>query len=351
MKLPPLILTTTGLAGILAWVLLTVPCVGAGLTDSEKQQASDLYKQFTASKDDLAARSEIVTKMVEMGSGVAKVIHPIIDREFRAAAGRYRGGFNVQAKAVAKDKTSREKNDRIKKLRADVQALRKQGDGLKKETIIKIGDPALVELRKLTQLERDEILSSSEALAKARADLLELAGQRAACIDALLIIDLEAFGPEELEAEEKEIAASALSIDRDARAILQQNKKLAEEIEPAEAAGIVDLNELRILIGLQPCLIDPKLCAAARDHSKDMKEKSFFAHESPIPGKKTPWDRAKQAGTKANSENIFVGSKRGKDANRGWWHSPGHHVNMLAPRARLVGMGVHDKHWTQMFNG
>ncbi|MGI9241024.1 MAG: CAP domain-containing protein, partial [Verrucomicrobiales bacterium] len=286
---------------------------------------------------------------VLMGSAVAKVIHPIIDREFRAAASRYRGGFQTQAKSLAGDKTSKEKNDRIEKLRADVQALRKRGDGLKKEMIVKVGDPALVELRELTRLESKDILSSSEALAKARADLLELAGQRAACIDALLLIDLEAYGTEELEAEEKEIAATALSIDRDARKILEQNKKLAEEVEPAEAAGVLDLNEFMIPIGLQPCLIDPKLCAASRDHSKDMEEKGFFAHESPVPGKKTPWDRAKNFGTKANSENIFVGSTSGKAANRGWWHSPGHHVNMLAPGARFVGMGVHGKHWTQMF--
>lgn len=340
------------LASCLAYYfLLAGSDVRAALTDEERQQASELYKQFGAANADLAARSQIVEKMVEMGSEVAKVIHPIVDREFRAAAARYSTGFATQAKAVAKSKSNREQNERIGKLRADIQGLRRQGGGLTKEAIVNIGDPALVELRKLTTLECGEILSSSEALTKARADLLELAGQRAACIDALLIIDLEAFDAEQLKAEEEEIAAMALGNDRDTQNILQQNKKLAEEIEPAEAAGIADLNELRILVGLQPCLIDPKLCAAARDHSKDMKEKNFFAHESPVPGKKTPWERAQQAGTKANSENIFVGSPSGKAANRSWWHSPGHHVNMLAPGARFVGMGVHGEHWTQMFRG
>jgi uncharacterized protein YkwD len=80
-----------------------------------------------------------------------------------------------------------------------------------------------------------------------------------------------------------------------------------------------------------------------------MREKKFFAHKSPIPGKKNPWERAKLAGTTANAENIFKGNKEGHAANQAWWHSPGHHINMLSPNAKRVGMGVNEKYWTQMF--
>tara|TARA_B100000929_G_scaffold237345_1_gene194143 strand:+ start:58 stop:306 length:249 start_codon:yes stop_codon:yes gene_type:complete len=80
-----------------------------------------------------------------------------------------------------------------------------------------------------------------------------------------------------------------------------------------------------------------------------MEEKNFFSHTSPIERKKTPWIRAKLAGTTANAENIFKGNKEGHAANRSWWHSPGHHINMLSPNAKRVGMGAQGKHWTQMF--
>lgn len=72
------------------------------------------------------------------------------------------------------------------------------------------------------------------------------------------------------------------------------------------------------------------MCDAGRGHSKDMKEKAFFAHESPVAGKETPWKRAALAGTKANAENIYMGSTRGVDAIQAWWYSPGHHANMMA---------------------
>ena len=329
-------------------LLLSSMICPAELTPEEKKRASTLYKEFKASTDDLAARTAVVSQMLEMGTPVAKVIHPIIDREFRAATERYRTGFENQTKTVANSKDSREKRDRVKKLRASIQALRQIKD-LKKEAIVEVGDPAISQLRKLTKLDRQEVLTSSGSLSDARTDLVELGKQRNACLDALLLVEIDPFQPEALATEETQIASAALGVDRDARKILSQNEKLASEVEPAEAEAIRDLNEWRMLVGLGPCLIDPKLCAASRGHSKDMKEKGFFAHDSPISGKEDPWKRAKLEGTSANSENIFVGNKNGADANRAWWHSPGHHKNMLAPGMRRVGMGLYGSHWTQMF--
>ena len=163
------------------------------------------------------------------------------------------------------------------------------------------------------------------------------------------MVNVEKFDPESLKSAESKSAASAVDIDRDAKKILEQNERLADEVAPKEAEGIRDLNQLRILIGLRPCLMDPKLCAASRDHSKDMAELNFYAHESPVPGKKTPGDRARNFKTTSNRENIYKGIETPQEANRGWWHSPGHHINMLAPEVRRVGLGVHGKHWTQMF--
>ena len=103
-----------------------------------------------------------------------------------------------------------------------------------------------------------------------------------------------------------------------------------------------------MLVGLNALVLDPKLCAAARDHSKDMAEKGFFAHESPVPGKKTPWDRAKNFGTTASGENIFMGSNDPHAAITGWFYSPGHHKNMFRPNLVRMGLGCTGKHWTQM---
>lgn len=108
---------------------------------------------------------------------------------------------------------------------------------------------------------------------------------------------------------------------------------------------------MRLLVGLPALRLDPKLCDAARGHSQDMKEHNFFAHTSPLPGKTNPSDRAAQAGTTGGGENIFMGSADPRGANRGWFFSPGHHKNMFNPGYRRVGLGRHDRHWTQMFGG
>ena len=109
------------------------------------------------------------------------------------------------------------------------------------------------------------------------------------------------------------------------------------------------LQNMRMLIGLKALTIDVRLCAAARDHSNDMRGKSFFSHESPIPGKKQPVDRARNFGTTANSENIAYGRPSASGTNMQWFHSPGHHLNMLRSSITIMGLGRSEKHWTQMF--
>jgi uncharacterized protein YkwD len=106
-----------------------------------------------------------------------------------------------------------------------------------------------------------------------------------------------------------------------------------------------------MLVGVRALVLDPKLCEAARDHSEDMQVNRFFAHESPLPGKKTPWDRAKNFGTSASGENIYMGSSDPHGANMGWFYSPGHHKNMFNAGQVRIGLGCTGSHWTQMFGG
>jgi len=126
------------------------------------------------------------------------------------------------------------------------------------------------------------------------------------------------------------------------------NFRLRSKIDEAEAAGVLKLNLMRIQLGLNAVSIDLKLTHAARGHSKDMQTKKFFSHTSPLPGKSRFTDRAKLSGTTANAENIYMGRTSPDAAIMAWWHSPGHHVNMMGPYKR-IGLGRYDRHWTQMF--
>lgn len=134
------------------------------------------------------------------------------------------------------------------------------------------------------------------------------------------------------------------------RGALEANETMRATMDPEEIAGDTALNRIRWLLGLPLVRIDAKLAAAARDHSNDMESLGFFAHESPVAGKKSPSDRAARFGTSGGAENIAAGQSTGPDAVRAWWYSPGHHRNMLGGHAR-VGLGRHAQKWTQMFGG
>lgn len=134
------------------------------------------------------------------------------------------------------------------------------------------------------------------------------------------------------------------------RQVLDTNEGLRATSDPEEFAGTTELNRIRWLLGLPLLRIDDKLVLAARDHSQDMVHLGFFAHESPVAGKRTPGDRAGKFGTSAHAENIAQGHGSGPEAIRGWWYSPGHHKNLLGNHA-TVGLGRSAQTWTQMFGG
>ncbi len=110
------------------------------------------------------------------------------------------------------------------------------------------------------------------------------------------------------------------------------------------------LNRERDVCGLTPLLIEEKLSDAARGHSEDMARLGFFAHESPVPNKKTPWDRAALAGFTGNAsgENIFMGSTSPQSAYDAWFGSDGHRFIMYMDGANLLGVGIAGSHWTMM---
>src|SRR5690606_12629630 len=231
-------------------------------------------------------------------------------------------------------------------------------------------DPRLAELEALLQITPEQVLAG---VPKLREQAEELERDLARLIELFDIVEraeeVLAASPsgrralhgkdlapdprdyaEELREQRALLARLATPMSAHDVRVLRDNLELARELDPEEARGILELNRLRILLGLGAVRIDVKLCAAARGHSQDMERLGFFSHTSPVPGKETFGQRAALAGTSAQSENIAAGQSTGEGAIRAWWYSPGHHRNMTAAAAR-VGLGRSGGLWTQMFGG
>ena len=113
-------------------------------------------------------------------------------------------------------------------------------------------------------------------------------------------------------------------------------------------ATIINLE--RTVIGLPALRIEEKLSAAAAGHSSDMATGDFFAHESPVPNKKSPSDRAQLANFAGNmrGENIFMGSASPQAAYDAWFGSDGHRFIMFGDGVNCMGIGISGIHWTLM---
>lgn len=240
---------------------------------------------------------------------------------------------------------------RIADLRADFIRVRNLDEAPMKPLLKERSMPGLEELRRLLTPSPEQIVAglppSTGALREAA---LRLARFRDAALDAALS-NTPSDSREQLREAEQAVAEDAAGLPRDGLRVLEKNRRIAvdDDVPEAEARGIEEANLWRLLVGLNALELDPKLCEAARDHSKDMAEKGFFAHESPVPGKHSPWDRAKNFGTTASGENIYAGSGDPSAANKGWFFSPGHHKNLFAAGHARIGLGNHGGHWTQMF--
>lgn len=111
--------------------------------------------------------------------------------------------------------------------------------------------------------------------------------------------------------------------------------------EASEAKMFQLVNEERLKAGVKPLVIDPRLTAVARAHSKDMFERGYFAHENP--DGLSPFDRMAKAGIsfEVAGENIAF-APTVKLAHDGLMRSPGHRKNILSPDYGHVGYGIID---------
>ena len=98
-------------------------------------------------------------------------------------------------------------------------------------------------------------------------------------------------------------------------------------------------------------VMNGNLRQAARDHSIDMFERSYFSHVTPEG--KTFDQRIRESGyaRQPMSENIAAGQTSPQAVVNGWMASDGHCRNIMNGAARDVGIGFASNYWTANFGG
>lgn len=357
------------------------------LSDVQRKEIQEVISQFRKARGQQEHRLAAIEQMQKLGpSGLAQLLD-IIQKESGKPIGEYRLAFFKAAASEGAKKLNESSLSEIAKLRGEVLALSKQPE-LKKEDILRVGDPGLARLKELILFSREDVLAKHPELLKRRDALQPLGRQWEKCAELLMIAEareeererlgkadnekkadapqakvnaapekesqdseesLELPSFEKYLLKEEEIAAAlAMPMDDRTRMTFAANGQITSKLDAEEARCVLDLNLTRALLGLKVLQIDAPLTAAARDHSTDMEKLKFFSHESPVSGKKTPGDRAQRFGSSYSAENIAVGTIDGTAANQMWWHSPGHHKNMLGSHSR-VGVGRSGIYWTEMF--
>ncbi|MCD0451915.1 CAP domain-containing protein [Actinocorallia sp. API 0066] len=117
---------------------------------------------------------------------------------------------------------------------------------------------------------------------------------------------------------------------------------------PKEYKVLQLTNKARAKAGCKPLKANAKLTRAARKHSKDMKVKNYFSHDSK--DGRSPWDRIKAEGYKyPGAENIAAGYPTAASVVKAWMNSKGHRANILNCKLKTLGVGHHKRYWTQDF--
>lgn len=110
-------------------------------------------------------------------------------------------------------------------------------------------------------------------------------------------------------------------------------------------------NKVRRENGLSELSENWQLSRVARYKAEDMRDKNYFAHESPTYG--SPFTMMKSFGIsyRAAAENIAKGYTTAQAVVDGWMNSPGHRQNILNAAYTEIGVGYAggSNTWAQMF--
>ena len=123
-----------------------------------------------------------------------------------------------------------------------------------------------------------------------------------------------------------------------------------------EAQVVQLVNQERAKAGLKPLTANAPLSKVARTKSADMRDKNYFAHNSPTYG--SPFDMMKSFGItyRTAGENIAAGQRTPEQVVIAWMNSPGHRANILNANYTEIGVGYvaggsYGHYWTQHFIG
>ena len=328
---------------------LSLPALA--FTDEERSRASSLfvtYKEAMLANNREAAEKAITTLISELPSAAAAVVHKEILTETEALARIYARNAGT---SLDRDESRRLLRDsqvlKDRALLAEIYAIK--DDATQKKRLAEEGWPAIERLRAKLLPDPNERLDGIAGLRQRREEILFRLGL-CDILAARSGLPRDTIVREQIELTTGDDAGlMSIATAKDKR-VLAANRKIAGKgtVPDVDLLGAEEGNRIRMLAGLPALLIDPALCKAALTHSTDMFVHQFFSHNSPVEGRRAFTDRAKEAGTTASAENICRGQQDTMEANRDWFHSPGHFMNFFGNSAR-IGFGTHEKHYTQLF--
>lgn len=121
-------------------------------------------------------------------------------------------------------------------------------------------------------------------------------------------------------------------------------------LDAHEAEQVRITNAYRLMFGRRALAWNPRIHAAAEDHSDYMSRTGDFGHFEPDPETRTPNDRMGRRGYDAGvSENCHMGGGDPMGAHVGWTRSSGHHRNLLMEGHREMASALAGPFWTQNF--
>lgn len=134
-----------------------------------------------------------------------------------------------------------------------------------------------------------------------------------------------------------------LTVEPKSNEIVSLNFKTKNSVPDDEAERYMFslINKERKTKGVQEIVFDDQLRDVGRSHCKDMFERGYFSHFTPVGF--SPFDRMDDVGILYNfaGENLAL-SPNTDIAMRGLMASPGHKANILSENFGRVGVGVMD---------
>jgi uncharacterized protein YkwD len=336
------------------------PAKGEAAALSPDQEAKLRVLERKATSRDPGQAMAAVEQIEAMGSAARDRLRQLLNRLLL----RNKGALEAAARAVGDPKRAEPLEKKLAELRAEALAniakLKKDDDSLTK---------AAAYYRKLmkaasglsrTLAARDRLLQAIGLRLRLLAAGRRVAAGAAAAIDAPTEKALRELAGQRLGASLKGIGSfdelreapslRGLRDYRRNRRLEAYNRRLARRLDAEEWRNVSLVNTYREALGLRRLEVDLRLVKAARQHSKEMKDLGYFSHDSPVQANKSPSDRCRRAGYPSpGGENIAGGSPSGPHAFWQWFHSPGHHQNMVGARFTAIGVGRWHKLWTQAF--